>query len=353
MEDLDAFALLTHYSNSGEQLLDTINSVVSAPGQTYTSRTGAVGYKGFSSAAVKRILDAFDALGPLLTSPGPASSATNIDAPTEFKTRELADRIEFLVTQPDYSSNAQHISPMSLRLRTILADERVRSVIARDDEPTLQEWIEQYLGNPTGEPHATVTVVDLSLVPTDVLHTAVSVIGRVIFEALQRYRKVHRKELPTVLVLEEAHTFVAARAEETDVPSARQMCRNVFERIAREGRKFGLSLVLSSQRPSELSQTVLAQCNSFLLHRLVNDIDQALVKRLVPDALGDLLSELPLLPARRAILLGWASPMPALVQITELDETHRPQSKDPQFWDVWTGRETRDGGWQAVIDKWA
>ncbi|MEX7470347.1 MULTISPECIES: ATP-binding protein [Mycobacteriaceae] len=351
-EDLDTFALLTHYANTGEQLLDTINAVVSAPGQTYTSR-GTVGYNGFSSAAVKRILDAFDALGPLLTSPGPASLATNIDAPTQFKTEELVDRIEFLVTQPDYSSNAQHISPMSLRLRTILADERVRSVMARDDEPTLQEWIEQYLGDPIGEPHATVTVVDLSLVPTDVVHTAVSVIGRVIFEALQRYRKVHRDELPTVLVLEEAHTFVAARAEETDVPSARQMCRNVFERIAREGRKFGLSLVLSSQRPSELSQTVLAQCNSFLLHRLVNDIDQALVKRLVPDALGDLLSELPSLPARRAILLGWASPMPALVQITELDETHRPQSKDPRFWDVWTGREARDGGWQAVIDKWA
>lgn len=349
-EDFAFFQIEKHYANTGSDLFNIIRATRTAPGQSYRTNRDEIGYNAFSAASLRSILDRFDVLEPLLTSPGPASLATNIDAPIAFDTKELVDRIDFLVTQPEYSSNGQHISPMTLRLRTILADERIRSVIARDDEPTLQSWLEQYLGET--DTVGSVTIVDLSLVPTDVLHTSVSVIGRIVFEALQRFRKAHREELPTVLVLEEAHTFVAARSEETEIPSARQMCRNVFERIAREGRKFGLSLVLSSQRPSELSQTVLAQCNSFLLHRLVNDVDQALVRRLVPDALGDLLNELPSLPSRRAILLGWASPMPTLVQIAELGEEHRPQSRDPHFWDVWRGAEFRDGGWEPVIEKW-
>lgn len=349
-EDLAHFQVEEHYGDAGSTVSSTVSNILNAPNQTYKTKAGDTRYNDFAAASVKTILDAFDALAPLLPDAGPATLATNIDAPHVFDTRELVDRIEFLVTQPDYSSNAQHIAPMTLRLRTILADERIRSVVARDDDPSLVEWLEQYLGNDKSP--GLITIVNLSLVPTDVLHTVVSVIGRIIFEALQRYRRLHNEELPTVLVLEEAHTFVAARAEETDIPSARQMCRNVFERIAREGRKFGLSLVLSSQRPSELSQTVLAQCNTFLLHRLVNDIDQALVKRLVPDSLGELLDELPSLPSRRAILLGWASPMPTLVQIAELADPHRPQSRDPHFWDVWRAAEPRKGTWGPVIDEW-
>lgn len=102
-----------------------------------------------------------------------------------------------------------------------------------------------------------------------------------------------------MLVLEEAHTFVR-RSTDVDGPAdtPTQLCREAFERIAREGRKFGLGLVLSSQRPSELSPTVLAQCNTFLLHRIVNDADQNLLDRLVPDNVGGLLRELPSLPSR-------------------------------------------------------
>ena len=154
-------------------------------------------------------------------------------------------------------------------------------------------------------------MVDLSLVPSEVIHIVVSVLARMIFEALQRYRREKGHELPTTLVLEEAHTFVHREFGGESAPPAGRECTRVFERIAREGRKFGLGLVLASQRPSEVSQTVLSQCNTFLLHRLVNDRDQDLVKRLVPDGLGPLLRELPTLPTRRAILLGWAAPAPA------------------------------------------
>lgn len=130
------------------------------------------------------------------------------------------------------------------------------------------------------------------------------------------------------------------------------MCRLTFERIAREGRKFGLGLVLSSQRPSELSPTVLAQCNTFLLHRIVNDRDQDLVGRLVLDNLGGLLKELPSLPTRHAILLGWAAAVPTLVEMHQLPKEHQPRSDDPHFWEVWTGEQERSIDWEGLVADW-
>lgn len=103
-----------------------------------------------------------------------------------------------------------------------------------------------------------------------------------VFEALRRYRKINKVSLATVLVMEEAHTFIKGYWLDAERSDPSIVCCQVFERIAREGRKFGLGLLLSSQRPSELSQTVLSQCNTFILHRISNDRDQDLVKRLVP-----------------------------------------------------------------------
>lgn len=133
-----------------------------------------------------------------------------------------------------------------------------------------------------------------------------------------------------------------------------QLCSETIEKIAREGRKFGLGMVLSSQRPSELSSTALSQCNTFLLHRLVNDKDQDQVRRLVPDGLGNVLRELPSLPTRRAVLLGWATAAPVVVEMRALEEKHRPRSSDPDFWQAWTEKpeDERKVNWQAVADDW-
>lgn len=129
------------------------------------------------------------------------------------------------------------------------------------------------------------------------------------------------------------------------------MCSRVFEKIAREGRKYGLGLILSSQRPSELSPTVLSQCNSFLLHRITNDRDQELVGKLVPDNLRGLLRELPSLPSRDAILLGWASELPVIVRMNYLKEDNRPQSNDPKYWKEWT-ENTHSINWGDVSKDW-
>ncbi|RYE40266.1 MAG: DUF87 domain-containing protein [Hyphomicrobiales bacterium] len=346
LEDLQYFGI-SHLGAIGDDLMEVLTTAIDSA--KWESK-GRVGYNDFSAAKVHRLLDAFSPVLAAIPALGPASSGINIDAPLIFDNEALADHIDFLSSQPNYSGSSQHIAPMTLRLRTILSDERIKSVIAGGNDQTLTDWLSQFLGDV--DSNGTVTVINLSLVPSDVLHTCVSVIARIVFEALQRYRKQYRTELPTVLVLEEAHTFIGNQTVDIDAPSSRHMCRSIFERIAREGRKFGLSLVLSSQRPSELSATVLAQCNSFLLHRLVNDADQTLVKRLVPDALGDLLSELPSLPSRQAILLGWASLLPTLVQINEVPAEQRPHSNDPAFWDVWRGAECRPTDWQSVVDAW-
>lgn len=133
---------------------------------------------------------------------------------------------------------------------------------------------------------------------------------------------------------------------------AETLCCKVFERIAREGRKFGLGMIISSQRPSELSPTVLSQCNSFLIHRISNDRDQELVGRLLPDNMKGMLKELPSLPSQNAILLGWASELPILVRMRFLPEEQRPQSNDPDFWDVWTCHEKRFVDWDVIAKEW-
>jgi DNA helicase HerA-like ATPase len=247
---------------------------------------------------------------------------------------------------------------MQMRIRTLLSDSRMKIVSGSAQDLTLDHWLCNYIGDNQAS-NGSITVIDLSLVPAEVVHIITAVIARMTLEALQRYRKMHHgKTLPTVLVMEEAHTFIKRYHDDAENQNSAAICCQVFEKIAREGRKFGLGLVLSSQRPSELSPTVLSQCNSYLLHRISNDRDQELVHKLVPDNLRGLLRDLPSLPSRHAILLGWASELPVLVQMNALPEQHRPKSDDPDFWAVWSGQDSngvkveRAVDWKSIADDW-
>lgn len=253
---------------------------------------------------------------------------------------------------------SEYVETMQMRIRTLLSDSRMKIVSGAAQDLTLDDWLRNYIGDNQAS-NGSVTVVDLSLVPAEVVHIITAVIARMTMEALQRYRKLHHgKTLPTVLVMEEAHTFIKRYHDDTENQNSATICCQVFEKVAREGRKFGLGLVLSSQRPSELSPTVLSQCNSYLLHRISNDRDQELVHKLVPDNLRGLLRDLPSLPSRHAILLGWASELPVLVQMNALPEQHRPKSDDPDFWAVWSGKDNkgeaveRSVNWKAITDDW-
>ena len=276
---------------------------------------------------------------------------TDAGTPISFKVRDLPGYVEALAADQSGRDIAQFVDTLNLRIRSLLTG-TLSSIIKPDDETvTLENWLDDYVGKDQAR-DGPVAVVDLSLVPVEVIHVVVSVLARMIFEALQRYRRKHKKDLPTTLVLEEAHTFIHRELSGESASPASRECANVFERISREGRKFGLGLVLASQRPSEISPTVLSQCNTFLLHRLVNDRDQELVKRLVPDGLGPILRDLPSLPTRRAILLGWAAPAPTLVEVQEIPEDKRPRSPDPAFWSVWTGQEQRAIDWKDIVKIW-
>lgn len=278
----------------------------------------------------------------------------DVDAPRKFKGDELLRSVEATAEMLNVS---EYSETLVMRIRSLLADTRMQSIICDDDGMTLEKWLSSYIGDDVNI-HGCVAVLDLSLVPSEVVHIITSVVARMIFEALQRYRKLNNVALPTVLVMEEAHTFIKRYKEDIENHDAASICCQVFERIAREGRKFGLGLVLSSQRPSELSPTVLSQCNSFLLHRISNDRDQELVHRLVPDNLKGLLRELPSLPSQTAILLGWASELPVLVKMNDLPKSQQPHSDDPDFWNVWTGKDAaenvveRKADWKQIADDW-
>lgn len=281
------------------------------------------------------------------------------DVPRAFSGDQLLRSVE---ANAELLGVSEHVETMLMRIRTILSDSRMKTIISNTDGVTLDDWLASTIGDNQAS-NGTVTVIDLSLVPTEVVHIVTAVIARMTLEALQRYRKLnHGNTLPTVLVMEEAHTFIKRYQDDAENQNTAAICCQVFEKIAREGRKFGLGLVLSSQRPSELSPTVLSQCNSYLLHRISNDRDQELVHKLVPDNLRGLLRDLPSLPSRHAILLGWASELPVLVQMNALPESQRPRSDDPDFWAVWSGKQENEIGdiaaiqrevdWKTIADDW-
>lgn len=304
-------------------------------------------YRAFTEREVSEIVSALEAclesLGGLVLYEGPGE-----DVPLQFKGTDLADHLDMLALESNVN---QYVEYLTARIRSLLAEPLTRKTIDEATELDLADWLSSYIGD-EGAGAGCVTVVDLSFVPASLVHLTTAVLARVVFEALQIHLELKESVLPTVLVIDEAHTFVRRYREDPERTEAAVLCCQSFERIAREGRKFGLGLVLASQRPSELSPTVLSQCNSFLLHRISNDRDQERVHRLVPDSLRGLLRELPSLPSQVAILLGWASELPLLVRIRDLPRAQRPKSDDPDFWRVWTGQEERPVDWNAVAEHW-
>jgi len=270
---------------------------------------------------------------------------TDEDSPIPFSGDNFVRSIE---ANAEILNTTDYIVTLMPRIKTLLSDVRVKKVID-DTSLKLSDWLGEYIGSDNKE---SLTIIDLSLLPSDVTSIITAVIARMVFEAQQRYLKLNKACLPTVLVMEEAHYFVKRYNDDAENTGPTTQCCKVFEKIAREGRKFGLGLVMSSQRPSELSPTVLSQCNSFLLHRISNDRDQELVQRLLPDNMRGILREMPSLPSQYAVLLGWASELPVMVKMRTLPEAQRTQSDDPDYWNVWTGAKERKIDWKSIANEW-
>lgn len=195
-----------------------------------------------------------------------------------------------------------------------------------------------------------VVILDLSLLATEVLENVTALIGRLILEFLQRLGEHGGEEargsLPVVLVLEEAQNYIQQARHEED----ESIARAVFERIAREGRKYGLSLVVASQRPSELSKTVLSQCNSFIVHRLQNPEDLRYFREIVPGIFGPMLDQVSALAPQTALVLGECVPAPVLVRIREAEPA--PRSKNPKFYNYWVADNAPAIDVERICRQW-
>jgi hypothetical protein len=344
-KSLETFKTLENqdYLNIKQNLIDKIKEILS----THSKNTNGY-YPVFSLGEVNPLLEilnnAENSIGKLIPYEGPDE-----DSPVFFKNEDFLAHIERLSQE---ANQQQYLDFFLMRVRSLFTDKRIASVINTEtsDEITLENWLKEYIGKNDSNP--SITIIDLSLLPSEILFLVVSVMARIIFEAHHRYKKQMGQTLPTVLVVDEAHNLIKKYETEDDNISAQRLCTQIFEKIAKEGRKFGVGLVLASQRPSELSQTVLSQCNTFLLHRIVSDRDQEMVKKLLPDTMGGILNELSVLPSRKAILLGWATPIPVLVEMNELPEDQRPKSKDTEFWDVWINNEQRKIDWKKIANEW-
>ncbi|MES2137843.1 MAG: DUF87 domain-containing protein [Pseudomonadota bacterium] len=190
-----------------------------------------------------------------------------------------------------------------------------------------------------------ISIVDVSGVPSEITSVVVSVLARMVFDyAIWSRTEAQR---PLLLVCEEAHRYVPK-----DEHAEGQAVRKILERIAKEGRKYGVSLGLITQRPSDLAEGVLSQCGTIIAMRLNNERDQACVRAAMPEGARGFLDAIPALRNRECIVCGEGVAIPIRVRFDDLEPEKRPASSDPSFARLW--RETGDeaGIIQRTIKRW-
>ncbi len=295
----------------------------------------------------------------------------NIDMPTWFAYQELCTKfIDAAIAQESVSNSriSEFVSTLRLRMNSFLNDKRIAiPLMLKDSEinnrDILTHFIAFLLGdfnryfektapnhlvktyNAKNKPKDTtkssqITIVDVSNLPFEILETVTALLGRIILEFVSHFVE-DRGKYPIVIVLEEAQNYIAEQKD--------SVAKTVFERIAREGRKYGISLIVCSQRPSELSRTVLSQCNSFIIHRLQNPEDQKYVRGLVSSANADILEQLPVIPQQHAIITGDCVRTPIQVRIDDVNPT--PNSHNPKYIERWLD-SSLEIPYEDICDKW-
>jgi uncharacterized protein len=190
-----------------------------------------------------------------------------------------------------------------------------------------------------------ISIVDVSGVPSDIVSVVVAVLSRLVFDyAIWSRNEVPR---PVLLVCEEAHRYIPA-----DKTGGGQAVRKILEQIAKEGRKYGVSLGLITQRPSDLAEGVLSQCGTIIAMRLNNERDQAFVKSAMPEGARGFLDVIPALRNRECIVCGEGVSIPIRVAFDDLERDRRPASSDPLFSELWrqTGDEEAMVG--RIVKRW-
>lgn len=237
-----------------------------------------------------------------------------------------------------------------LRFETKVNDDRLKFLFDEENfNLTLQETLQNILGYTS---KSNITILDLSGIPFEVLSITVSLISRLLFDYGYYHKKllqnnpdrISNNDVPFLLVYEEAHKY----APKSDLVKYRSALQSI-ERIAKEGRKYGITLLLATQRPSEISETIFSQCSNFISMRLTNPNDQNFITRLLPDTLGNMTSKLPSLQSGEALLLGEAIIMPLFVKINRCNP--EPSSNDIPYFELWK-KEWKEVDFNELSDIW-
>lgn len=266
-----------------------------------------------------------------------------IDSPIPYKISEFKDLIDQDREKLTASKQDSYKSLLN-KLDSLNDDARYNFLMEdwKSEKDDVTEVIKQFISNDTS-----IHIIDLSGIPNEVAGIISSVIARTLFNFKVWETADERESNPILLVCEEAHRYVPNRGE-----AQYQAAQEAIKRIAKEGRKYGLSLMLVSQRPSELESTVLSQANSWIVLRLTNETDREYVKGILPDSLTGLTKNLSGLRKREAIFVGLAALIPSKILLNFLNEDERPKSNDINFIDGWKKKVYEDGQIEKIINRW-
>lgn len=264
-----------------------------------------------------------------------------VDSPVPFDLDVLMGRLNDINVEmvPGASAGKEKqgdffgkLARMISRLENKVSDRRLGFLFSGGGDILDFSWLEKFttamLGSSLENGKAGIKIINFSEVPSDVLPLIVSLVARVTF-SVQQWTPSELRH-PIALLCDEAHLYMPQR---NMAASADDISLDIFERIAKEGRKYGVSLIVISQRPSEVNKTMLSQCSNFVSMRLTNAEDQGVIKRLLPDSLGGFSDILPTLDTGEALVVGDASLLPSRIRIDE--PMDKPNSGTVNFWDEW------------------
>ncbi|WP_166333931.1 ATP-binding protein [Sphingobacterium chungjuense] len=278
-----------------------------------------------------------------------------IDSPIPYKLETVLDELKRLDTERVAGSTSAgkngdfngKLSRFIQRLEAKKDDKRLGFLFQISEDELQLDWLSDFCsalmhGSELNGKKSGVKILDFSEVPSDILPLVIGLVARIIFTVQQWTTKENQH--PICLLCDEAHLYIPER---TNQDGASELGLKSFERIAKEGRKYGVSLTVISQRPAEVNRTVLSQCNNFISLRLSNSEDQAVIKRLLPDNLVGLTEVLPILDIGEALIVGDASLLPTRVLISE--PTIKPDSATIKFWRQWSSKDATQSIENAVI----
>jgi len=216
------------------------------------------------------------------------------------------------------------------RLETKVEDKRYAFLYNPIEESNDYSWLNTFISKllSMNQDSNGIKIIDFSEVPTDILPVVTGTLARILYDV--QFWMTPDKRTPFSLLCDEAHLYLPVK---DDADAVQKQALYNFERIAKEGRKYGVSLFVVSQRPSDVSRTILSQCNNFIVLRLTNDRDQNVVKNLVPDSLKGVTDCLPILDVGEGIVLGDAILLPNRIKLNE--PKCKPESNTMDFWRKW------------------